>query len=148
MTARLAMLADSVGSVRRESRVWVKKLIGEGHATVRRNRRAVEEELMVEPLRGACVCAEKGPAAMKRVTCLLGVIIAAYLMTTPAVADAAQGGRALDAPAAVKARIAEGYGKLPFTSRPGARGTPRAGFHGFFTIRPTVLSTRDAYNVT
>src|SRR2546425_6816465 len=98
MTARLAMLADSVGSVRRESRVWVKKLIGEGHATVRRNRRAVEEELMVEPLRGACACAEKGEAAMKRVTCLLGVIIAAYLMTTPAVAGGAPGGPGVGAP--------------------------------------------------
>src|SRR2546421_11913679 len=115
MTARLAMLADSVGSVRRESRVWVKKLIGEGHATVRRNRRAVEEELMVEPLRGACACAEKGEAAMKRATCLLGVIIAAYLMTTPAVAGATQGGPAVDAPAAVKAPSAEGDGKLPLS---------------------------------
>ena len=43
MIARLAMLADSVASVRRESRVWAQTLIGEGHATVRRNRRAVEE---------------------------------------------------------------------------------------------------------
>jgi hypothetical protein len=42
---RLAMLADSVGSVRRESRVWVKTLIGEGHATVRRNRRAASDPI-------------------------------------------------------------------------------------------------------
>ena len=43
MIARLAMLAHSVASVRRESRIWARTLIGEGHATVRRNRRAVED---------------------------------------------------------------------------------------------------------
>jgi hypothetical protein len=96
------MVADSVASVRRESRIWVQKLIGEGHATVRRNRRAAEEELMVEALRGACVCAEKGGAAMKHATCLIGLIIAASLMTMPAVAGDTQRVRALDAPAAVK----------------------------------------------
>jgi hypothetical protein len=45
MTARLAMVADTVASVRGESRIWVRNLIGEGPVTVRRNRQAAEEEL-------------------------------------------------------------------------------------------------------
>ena len=45
MMGRLAMLADTLASVRRESRIWVRHLIGEGHATVRRNRAAAHAEL-------------------------------------------------------------------------------------------------------
>jgi len=32
-------------TVIREIRVWVRNMVGEGHATVRRNRRAAEAEL-------------------------------------------------------------------------------------------------------
>jgi hypothetical protein len=46
---------------------------------------------------------------------LLQGLILVLLSAVPAVAGGAQGVRALDAPAAVKVRIAEGYGKLPLS---------------------------------
>lgn len=52
---------------------------------------------------------------MKRVTRLIGLIIAAYLMTTPAVAAGTQGVRALDARGAIKVRVVENYGTLPLS---------------------------------
>ena len=44
MTA-LARVADTVASVWRESRIWAHHLIGEGHATVRRQRKAASAQV-------------------------------------------------------------------------------------------------------
>src|SRR6266849_749169 len=116
---RFASTVDAVLDVQREIGSWVRALTGEGHATIQQARRRLSAEQEAVQLhrpryRHRATCAEKG-RAMKRATRWIGLVIAACVITGPAVAAGAPRPQALNAHAAAKVRVAENYGRLPLS---------------------------------